>query len=97
MVTPTFIIEPDFGINKLRQNIAAACVVQGANSKKCSRFEIFNKRRIAMENDELYMGGFRCSMCNWFDETKNNYFILNWFVAILHPIVHSIEAHKALG
>ncbi|MDD7292614.1 MAG: hypothetical protein PUG83_03765 [Clostridiaceae bacterium] len=50
-----------------------------------------------MENDELYMGGFRCSMCNWFDETKDNYFILNWFVAILHPIVHSIEAHKALG
>lgn len=65
--------------------------------KKCSHFENFNKRRIAMENDELYMGGFRCSMCNWFDETKDNYFILNWFVAILHPIVHSIEAHKALG
>lgn len=50
-----------------------------------------------MEDDNLYMGGFRCSMCDWFDETKHNFFILNWIVAILHPIVHSIEAHKELG
>ena len=78
-------------------NILPQLVVFKRWFERCSRFENFNKRRIAMENDELYMGGFRCSMCNWFDETKDNYFILNWFVAILHPIVHSIEAHKTLG
>lgn len=43
-------------------------------------------------NDEIYMGGYRCSMCDWFDHLKEDYSALTWFVAIFHTIIHSIQA-----
>ena len=47
-------------------------------------------------NGEIYMGGYRCIMCDWNDEVQQDYSAFGWIVSLIHAFVHSVSAVFAL-
>ena len=47
-------------------------------------------------NDEIYMGGYRCIMCDLNDKVQQDYSAFAWIVTLIHALVHSVSALIAL-